>query len=60
MVTSKELSNLYQMLLKAEIHSIKEGGPLFEMVEGKDAAGIVWSYLERSWGFENENPSKSK
>lgn len=51
MVTSKELSNLYQMLLKAEIHSIQEGNDPYEMVEGKDAAGIVWSYLERSWGL---------
>lgn len=51
MLTSRELSNLYQVLLKADIHAIEDNKPL-ESVEGKDAPSIVWSYLERSWVCE--------
>ena len=51
MLTSKELLNLYQMLLKAYMHALQNGDPPCEMVDGKDAANIVFSYLERSWWF---------
>ena len=53
MLTTKELFNLYQMLLKANFHALQNGDPPREMVEGKDAANIVFSYLERSWWFVN-------